>query len=96
MKEGEQREVVNGMTKRMRMPGFTGEVSLQPTPRRYHSGRYIRQVSSSLIPQISQGFQIGRGVGRMPCDPTCVCVTGEGCPCCFDSKTLELLLPGRR
>jgi len=80
------------MTKRVRMPGFTGEVSLEPAAKPYSSGRYKPRefTTAAVIPQLSLG-----SAGRVPCNPNCVCVTGENCPCCYDMTTPEMFVKAR-
>jgi len=64
------------------MPGFTAEVSLQPATRPFPAGHRPRRESpANVTPQLLVRNR------RRKCDPTCVCVTGEGCPCCYSIPT---------
>jgi len=64
------------------MPGFTAEVSLQPATRPFPAGHRPRRESpTNVTPQLLVRNR------RRKCDPTCVCVTGEGCPCCYSIPT---------
>ena len=61
----------------MRMPGFTAETALLAAGRSYRAISRAGGRSSAISPSLvaSRGSKPG-------CDPTCVCVTPEGCPCC--------------
>lgn len=64
------------------MPGFTAEVSLQQTTGPFPAGNRPRRESPATVtPQL---LVLNR---RRKCDPNCVCVTGEGCPCCYSIPT---------
>jgi hypothetical protein len=87
----------------MTMPEFTAQASLYETSRSYrtagvpaprrtpasYGSNNARDVRAALVPQM-----IGGGPGPS-CDPWCVCVTGEDCPCC-PHPDLETLLARRR
>ncbi len=65
-----------------RMPGFTAESATATSAlRSYRSARRAgtRPTASGVT------FQLGlpaEPTGRERCDPTCLCGTAEGCPCC--------------
>jgi hypothetical protein len=70
-----------------------------PASRADHGGG---RFGTAVVPQLLRGARpLGgvpplRGVGpSSPCNPFCVCVTGEGCPCC-PHPDLELYLARRR
>jgi hypothetical protein len=64
------------------MPGFTAEVSLQPATGPFPAAQRPRRGSPATVtPQL---LVLNR---RRKCDPNCVCVTGEGCPCCYSIPT---------
>jgi hypothetical protein len=67
-----------------RMPGFSAEGSLRPASGFYQSGRYRADAGAgfTVFPAAMSGLG-GRTGGMKPgCDPSCLCVTPEGCNCC--------------
>lgn len=63
------------------LPGFHAEAALSKSNNQYATITPISSLGQSgVYPQLSSAW---RGNG-WPCDPNCVCVTGEGCPCCFN------------
>lgn len=69
--------------KRVRMPGFTADISLGPAGQPYSFGHrksgQFSWAAGALMPQMNQGPE--------PCDPFCVCITCENCPCCSCIET---------
>lgn len=65
-----------------RMPGFTAEVAIGPATRPFPSGRRPRRPPGTAV--TAQLLVLDQ---RRECDPSCVCVTGEGCPCCYSLET---------
>jgi hypothetical protein len=66
------------------MPGFSAEGSLRPAAGFYQSGRHRADAGTGLTVAAAamRGFE-GRTDGMKPgCDPSCLCVTPEGCNCC--------------
>lgn len=72
------------------MPGFTGEVSLEPAVKQYASRHHTPERSSraAVLPQLIKGL-----AGPTPFNPYCWCVSGEDCPC--DNMDPELFLKAR-
>lgn len=66
-----------------RLPGFTADASLDAA-----SGRY-QQRDAEPAAKTTGYFAQARLVtssrmrGKQPCNPNCVCITQEGCPCCY-------------
>lgn len=61
-----------------KLPGFTGDVSLERSTARYGSSarRAGPQPGSYVLAQAQLGY------GSRDCISGCLCVTAEGCPCC--------------
>jgi hypothetical protein len=58
----------------MNMPGFTAENSLYRSRKQYNvTATKFLAAKANIRPQLRPG---------LPCDPSCVCVTCFGCPCC--------------
>jgi hypothetical protein len=74
-----------------RMPGFTGESSLNPASQPYVLRRHGPNdlTGKAIVPQAL----LGTG-GSLPCNPNCVCITQKGCPCC--SSILSKKISARR
>jgi hypothetical protein len=84
---------VRRMTQSVRMPGFTAEVSLGPASTSYSSSRHRSEQLSgaAVVLQFRRPF----GGKTAPCDPNCLCITPEGCSCCYDATPEIFLTPGR-
>jgi hypothetical protein len=77
-----------------RIPGFTAADAVdRPASRRYAATAAApAHRPSSITPQMLPPL----GGGRR-CDPTCLCITEKGCPCCpRGSRTLPPLPPSAR
>jgi hypothetical protein len=81
-----------------RIPGFTATDAVDRRATRRYAATAATPVQrpSSVTPQMLPPLGGGR-----PCNPTCLCVTEEGCPCCargpLGPRTLPPLPPfGRR
>lgn len=61
-----------------RIPGFVADVSENGSPYTYVVGTAM--TSSSVNTVIGQLFRWG---GREGCNPNCVCLWPNGCPCCI-------------
>jgi len=65
-----------------RLPGFTAESATAAPVRAYY--RSARPAGS--VPMASgvtfQRWLPTKPTGEEPCDPTCLCGTAKGCPCC--------------
>jgi hypothetical protein len=63
----------------MNMPGFTAEDSLYISRTQYQmTATKFLAAKADIQPQLRRRPWPGPG----NCDPSCVCVTCEGCPCC--------------
>jgi hypothetical protein len=65
-----------------RMPGFTAEsATAASAPASYRSahGAGTGRPASGVT---SQFWLPAEPTGKEPCDPTCLCGTAKGCPCC--------------
>jgi hypothetical protein len=61
-----------------RLPGYSAEKSLgRAGAGGYSSPTAMATGVAAVVPQAA-GARSTAG----PCDPTCLCITGEGCPCC--------------
>src|SRR6266508_4610596 len=62
--------------KTMKMPGFSAEASLCKTRTNFTIGATKSVMNGEgILPQV-------RTVSGGTCNPTCLCVTDVGCPCC--------------
>jgi hypothetical protein len=78
------------MTPPASMPGFTADVTLAPVARFYApSRRAARPGSDGITAQMLRFKLPSEG-----CNPDCVCVYPEGCPCC--QSLFPPTLPKRR
>lgn len=81
----------------LRMPGYGAEYALGRAGTSYTSPwRAVADGAFTLQSILGRGGQpiLGRGgTGKPPghCDPTCLCVTPEGCPCCVQLPPLGLM-----
>ena len=66
-----------------RLPGFTADAGLDAASGQYQqrdvgpaatTTGYFAQARRLTSPPVR---------GKQPCNPTCVCMTQEGCPCCY-------------
>ena len=65
-----------------RLPGFTAESATAASARgSYRSARRAgtRPAASGVT---LQRWLPAEPTGKEPCDPTCLCGTAKGCPCC--------------
>jgi hypothetical protein len=65
-----------------RLPGFTAESATAPSaPASYRSAHRAGTglTASGVALQI---WPRAEPSGKEPCDPTCLCGTAKGCPCC--------------
>jgi len=74
----------------LRMPGYDAEGALGPARTCYTSPRRAASGGRAFTPQAIFG-RGGKGERPGHCDPTCLCVTPEGCPCCVQLPPTELL-----
>jgi hypothetical protein len=74
----------------MRMPGYGAECALGLAGTSYTSSRQATADGGTFTLQASFGPR-GRGEPPGHCDPTCLCVTPEGCPCCVQLPPIELI-----
>jgi hypothetical protein len=65
------------------LPGFTADHSIGEHRRGYRTAGNARRgfagISVAFAPQALRPLLRGDKRG---CDPTCLCITPEGCPCC--------------
>jgi hypothetical protein len=62
----------------MKIPGFTADVTLYQTSRRYR--RATNRLGDLYVEQIRPQFYIWSGDRQ--CIPDCVCIGPGKCPCC--------------
>lgn len=74
----------------LRMPGYDAEKALGPARAPYTSPRRAASSGGTFSPQAIFG-RGGKGEPMGHCDPTCLCVTAEGCPCCVQLPPAELM-----
>jgi len=61
-----------------RIPGFIADVSEDSSPHNYVAGTAM--TFSYVNAVVGQRFRWGDGEG---CNPNCVCLWPNGCPCCI-------------
>jgi hypothetical protein len=74
----------------LRMPGYGAERALGRAGASYPSRRQATADGGTFTLQAIFG-RGGKGEPPGHCDPTCLCVTPEGCPCCVQLPPTELL-----
>jgi hypothetical protein len=62
-----------------RTPGFTAEAAVAGGAGSYLGPPRRAAGSLGIVPA---ALPLRPPRGTQPCDPTCLCVTDEGCPCC--------------
>ena len=65
------------------LPGFNAESSIYRSSVQYSGSVAESSVAiADILPQLRWLPRPGQPIGPKNCDPSCVCVTCEGCPCC--------------
>jgi len=72
-----------------RLPGFTADASIGAA-----SGRYQQRDAEPAVTTTGYFAQAWRVTppgmrGKQPCIPNCVCITREGCPCCYPEPVVQ-------
>jgi hypothetical protein len=77
------------MTLVFRTPGYSAESALERSGTRYASPQRGTFGGGAVTPQALS--RLGGRADPGGCNPTCLCVTGEGCPCCMQMPAPELM-----
>jgi hypothetical protein len=77
------------MTLVFRTPGYSAEIALERSGTCYASPQRRTLGGGAVAPQALA--RMGGRVDPGGCNPTCLCVTGEGCPCCMQMPAPELM-----
>jgi hypothetical protein len=73
-----------------RMPGFTATAGIDAGSPGYRRQRDPRDHGpTGYLPQARLGTLQGGRRGQKPCNPNCVCITAEGCPCCYPGPSIR-------
>ena len=72
-----------------RLPGFTAGAGLDATSDRYRQQDLQPAATTTGYSAQARLVTPLRGRGGQPCNPNCVCITQEGCPCCYPGPVAQ-------